>query len=211
MDPQVVKRESERIVQAAGGQTIDWLPWIDRKTVRAQDEVVARALILNAMLQIYFKAPVAIIRGWISSNGLDHRLSTWERSLLSKADADVTEDERVYVYWYIESLWALMWTGGVADSLPFDRGIPNHMSTLVPNLQKGEDGRAFAARFQVRPEDELFAMLDLYYRCHWFARSESMAGRSHPSFPYPVIAHRRRSLEWLFDPECDWDDVPMST
>ena len=211
MDAQAVKRESERLVREAGGETIDWLPWVNRRGTRSQEEVVQRALIMNAMLNIYFKAPVAIIRGWISSNGLDRGLSAWERSFLSKADVDIVEDEKIYIYWYIESLWALMWAGGITDALPFDKGVPNHMATLVPNLQRGEDSSAFTSKFVLRPEEDLFKMLDLYFRCHWFARSEDTQGRSHPSFPYPIIAHRRRSLEWLFDPKCDWDDVPMST
>ena len=58
IDPEAVKRDSEAIIRRTGGEICDWLPFLDRDAKpREVEAVVRRALILNAMLQIYFKAP----------------------------------------------------------------------------------------------------------------------------------------------------------
>jgi len=61
---------------------------------RDADAAARRALVLNAMLQIAFKAPISVIREWIASNGLDGELSSSERAILEKDDGDLTEQER---------------------------------------------------------------------------------------------------------------------
>src|SRR5688572_1751341 len=102
IDPETVKRDSEAIIRRAGGDICDWLPFLDREAKpRELDGVVRRALILNAMLQIYFKAPVAVIKEWITRNGLADDLSESEREILDKEDDELTEQERINLYWYI--------------------------------------------------------------------------------------------------------------
>ena len=76
IDLDAVKRETEAIIRRAGGEICDWLPILDRDAKpRDLAAVVSRALILNAMLQIYFKAPIAAIKDWITRNGLANDLS----------------------------------------------------------------------------------------------------------------------------------------
>lgn len=71
LDPEAVKRDSEAIIRRAGGDMCDCLPFLERDAKpRELDAVVRRTLILNAMLQIYFKAPVAVIKDWITRNRL---------------------------------------------------------------------------------------------------------------------------------------------
>lgn len=72
-------------------------------------EVAERTLVLHAMLQIYFGAPIEVIASWIKTNQLDFSLSRHERSLLT--NGSVTEQETTNLYCYIEALWAMVWAG----------------------------------------------------------------------------------------------------
>jgi hypothetical protein len=212
IDPDAVKRESETVIRRAGGQICDWLPVLDRDAEpRELSAVVDRALILNAMLQIYFRAPVAVIKDWIARNGLGDDLSHSERGILEKDDPDLAEQERINLYWYIEALWALVWAGQLVPSLPFDEGVGYVLASLCPALQRNEDGSKFSNKMRLRPRDELFQMLDLYYRLHWWTRNAQLSGQDTGIVRLDIIMERRKALEWIMDPACDWDSVEMST
>src|SRR3712207_6507679 len=93
VDPLQTKKRSEQIILNAGGKICDWLPYLDQTQPRSLPELVGRALVMNALLNIHFQAPVPIIRGWIDSHGLAAHLSNSERALLSKSNADLSEQE----------------------------------------------------------------------------------------------------------------------
>jgi len=212
IDPEAVKRDSEAIIRRAGGDICDWLPFLDRDAKpRELDAVVRRALILNAMLQIYFKAPVAVIKDWITRNGLADDLSESEREILDKEDEDLTEQQRINLCWYIEALWTLVWAGQLIDDLPFDEGVGNVLASLCPALQRNEDGSSFFKKMRLRSRDDLFRMLDLYYRLHWWTRNSQLTGKDTGVVRLDIIMERRKALEWVMDAACDWDNVEMST
>jgi hypothetical protein len=213
IDPDAVKRESEAIIRRAGGQICDWLPALDTDhKPRDLGAVVRRALILNAMLQIYFKAPIAVIKDWITRNGIADDLADSEREILAKEDDDLTEQERVNLYWYIEALWALAWAGRLIDDLPFDQAVGNNLASLCPALQRNEDGSKLSKKMRLRSRDELFRMLDLHYRLHWWTRNAQLTGQETGVVRLDIIMERRKALEWLMDAEkCDWDSVETST
>ena len=75
IDPLEVKRRSEEAVLSAGGRILDWLPVIEMTEARPIKEVVDRALILNALLQLYLGAPSPIIAAWIDKESLRGALS----------------------------------------------------------------------------------------------------------------------------------------
>ena len=78
-----IKKESENIILEKGGKICDWLPWIETdKIIRSNEELINRALILNALLNIYFKAPIHIIKDWIEKHNLTSSLSNSEKELL---------------------------------------------------------------------------------------------------------------------------------
>ncbi|MBB3180805.1 DUF4272 domain-containing protein [Variovorax sp. Sphag1AA] len=118
IDCELIKRENEALIREHGGEICDWLLSPDQDTATRDAQAAARrALVLNAMLQIAFKAPISFVRKWIGSNGLDEELSRSERAILGKDDADLTEQERTNLYWYIEALWALAWAAGKVERL----------------------------------------------------------------------------------------------
>jgi hypothetical protein len=212
IDPQAIKRESEAIILKAGGQILDWLPHLEREDEpRDLRAVVRRALILNAMVQIWFKAPIEVISDWITQNGLADDLAESERAILAKENDELSDQELTNLYWNIEALWALVWVGSLIHDLPFNEGVRNELASLSPNLQQNEDDSKYAKKMRLRSKDELFRMLDLYFRLHWWTRNAQLTGKQTGDVEIDVIMERRKALEWVMDPDCDWDSTEQST
>ncbi len=210
--PHDVKAESERIIRTLGGEVLDALPWLDRTQPRESGQVADRALVMNALLQIYFGAPINVIDGWITSNGLRGSLSRRESQILRRSNAQLSEQDKVDLYWYVESLWTLVWAGQLIPDVPIPQPVGDHLASLLPNLQVGETGERFRARFSLRPFDQIYPMLDLYYRAHWYARDGQLGGYDTGVFNLDVIVERRKALEWICDRQVmDWDDAPADT
>lgn len=210
-DPARIKAQSEQTITAAGGRVNPWLPPLDVGQPRSVDEVVGRALVMNALVNVYFNAPIPVIRQWIEANGVEPHLTPRERALLAKTNAELGQQEKLDLSWSMEALWALLWAGSLADDLAWDRRLPNHMASLLPNLKLNEDGSTLGRRMRLRPHAELLAMLDLYYRLHWYAEDGRLNGYPTPGVDGSVVMERRKALEWVLDPETGWDEVDLST
>lgn len=166
---------------------------------------------MNALLNIAFQAPVSVIRDWIDANGLARHLSSAEQVLLTKSNEELSEQESTNLYWYIEALWALMWAGSLIPDLPIHQPVGDNMVSLAPNLQEAEGTDKFAAVMRLRPYEEMYRMLDLYYRVHWFTEDARINGYATGEISGDVIMERRKALEWLMDKSINWDNVPIDT
>lgn len=134
------------------------------------------------------------------------------RSLRDRARfLDIARGLAFNLYWYIEALWALMWVGRLIDELPFDEGVGSELASLCPAIQRNEAGTKLSGNMQLRTREDLFRMLDLYYRLHWWPWNSQLNGKDTGSVRLDVIMERRKALEWVMDPSCDWDNVEMST
>jgi hypothetical protein len=212
IDLAAVKRESETIIRKHGGQICDWLPSPDPDTQPRSVLVIARrALILNALLQISFKAPIPIIKQWIETNGLEGDLAESERVVLAKSNAVLTQQELTNLFWCIEALWAFAWAGGLTSDLQLNSPVGKNLASLCPNLQRNEGGAGFVETMRLRPHKELFCKLDLYYRAHWWTRNTQLTGQSTGDVSLDIIMERRKALEWVLDAKADWDNVELST
>jgi Domain of unknown function (DUF4272) len=210
-DPLAVKAESEARILAAGGRILDWLPHLDRGNPREAASICDRALTMHALLQLTFGAPREVIRQWIADNGLEASLSIRERALVA-GDEELGEQEGTDLRWYIEALWALAWAGSLIADIPVGQSAGAGLARLMPDLQVGERAAGFRARFAPRPYVELFAMLDFYYRAHWYARNGLREGTSTAPFDLDTIMERRKALEWACDADiADWDETPADT
>ena len=210
--PQGVKAESERVIKALGGKICDWLPVIERGEMRSAAEVADRALALHAMIEIAFGAPTEVIAAWIRENKLDAALSRQEQGMLARKREQLSEEELSSLGWSMEALWALVWAGGLIEALRVEKPIGNNLASLLPNIQRNEDASSFRSRFALRPAEEIHAMLDLYYRAHWYARDGRLNGYPTGAFDLDRIMERRRALEWLSDRTlADWADTPEDT
>jgi hypothetical protein len=211
IDPLEVKRQSDSAVLAAGGRICDWLPVIDMTKGRDIGAVIDRALVLNALLQLYFGAPSPVIADWIERESLRGALSVKADDLLRKPTGALTEQERRNLYWYIEALWATLWATRMIEEMPFDRGVEDFMATLCPNLRLNEDGTKFRRGMKLRTYPELYAMRDLSYRFHWWTRDAQFKGEDTGNVRLDIVMERRKALEWILDCETDWDDMPLCT
>ncbi|TGE26378.1 DUF4272 domain-containing protein [Hymenobacter metallicola] len=204
------KTESEGKVLLLGGRVCDWLPILDTPATRSVAEVQGRMSVLNALINISFQAPVDIIRDWLTQHGLLVFLSPEEETLLQKDNSELTEQELINLRWSLESLWALMWATGMTDELQPTEWCGDNMASLLPNLEAGEDNAKLAQVQQLRSTEELYRMLDYYYRLHWYCVDERLHGRE-ALVSESLVYERRKALEWVFSRAQDWDDVEMST
>ncbi len=101
--------------------------------------------------------------------------------------------------------------GQLIDELRFDEGVGNILASLCPALQRNEDGSKLSTKMRLRSREELFRELDLYYRLHWWTRNSRLTGKDTGAVRLDIIVERRKALEWVMDPACDWDRVDMST
>ncbi|MCB2409318.1 DUF4272 domain-containing protein [Hymenobacter lucidus] len=204
------KAESEGKVLALGGRICDWLPVLDTPAIRAAVEVQGRMSVLNALINISFQAPVDVIRNWLTQHDLLVFLSPEEESLLAKDNDELTEQQLINLRWSLESLWALMWATGMTDELAPTEWCGDDMASLLPNLEANEDNTKLTQPRTLRPEAELYQMLDYYYRLHWYCVDERLNGRE-ALVSESLVYERRKALEWVFSRAQDWDDVEMST
>ncbi|MCU0486762.1 MAG: DUF4272 domain-containing protein [Anaerolineales bacterium] len=211
-EPQGVKAESERTIKALGGRVCDWLPAHERGEMRSAAEVADRALTLHAMIEIAFGAPTEVIAAWIRENNLEASLSRQERALLARRRELLSEEELSSLGWSMEALWALVWAGGLIEALCIERPVGDILASLLPDIHINEDASSFRSRFALRPAEQIHAMLDLYYRAHWYARDGRLKGYPTGAFDLDRIMERRRALEWLSDRSLeDWADTPEDT
>ena len=190
LNPETVKKESEKIIENYGGEICDWLPWIDRTNSRPIQEIIGRALVMNALINIHFEAPTNIIKEWIESHDLMRYLTDDEKSLINKSNSELSEQEITDLYWYIDALWALLWATSIIDEMPFDKPIEDFMASLCPSLEQNEGIEKFATEMKLRTTDEIFRQLDLYYRLHWWARDASLNGKESGNVSLDIIMER---------------------
>lgn len=209
--PRAWKSRSEAILLNAGAEVCDWLPHMHETSPRDNYAVGNRALVLNAVIQIAFNAPIDYIAEWIHVNGLDSYRTKRETDFLSGARVFSKQDEADYL-WAIEALWSLMWAVGKFDNLDLDAQVPNNLAQCFPSLREFEPAGDFSSGIVVRPYVELYEMRDLYFRAHWYVRHARHTGRK-TVYPFiqDVVMERRHALEWVADSTTDWDDVDMST
>ena len=204
-----VKRRSEKIILNVGGEILDWLPTIDLAEPRSQDEIINRALILNAMFQLHMNAPKHYIANWLEDNYLLHALTPTEAAILSSQDA-LTEEKHYELYWSLESLWAIAWATDLIDDLPFNHEVGSELAMLSPNLQLNEDGSKYINTMQLRSIESVYAMTDLYYRVHWWVNNAVRTNQSTDGVIYNVVKERRKALEWILDRNKVWDQMDLS-
>jgi hypothetical protein len=211
VNPSRVKRSSEEQLRALGARTCDWLPIIDHTTPRDSKDIAARALVLDGLVQIYFRAPIDFIENWISQNGLEPYLSSSEIELLGKNQEHLPERELVNLHWSIEALWALMWIGGLVSDLPLDKPVRDTLASMLPSVKNQENASPFYENFKRRSYGEIYKMLDLYYRAHWYALDGRLNGYDTSPISLDIVVERRKALEWAIDSSSDWDHIDLST
>ena len=195
------KAQSEKLMIQKYKLTSE-LPLLIRSGIRTPEELIERALILDAFLHIHFKLPIEKVADWIKKEGLENALSMSEKKILSKSNDELDEDEKAQVFWYIESLWALLWAGKRINVITVNKPCEEFMAEICPSLANGEDGEKFRKKLRIRSLREVFFCFDLHFRLHYYAENED-----EPLLNPNIQKARRKALDWLISPEIDWDDV----
>lgn len=205
-----IKVENDTLIRNKGYRVNDWLPYLESTSLKPLEDIKGRILVMTALVNIAFEAPVEVIKDWIEKHNLSKHLSDWEKEILAKKNHDLTDFERSSLMWYLESLWALLWVTKMIDTLEAENHVGDNMASLLPNLQVGDNTEKIDNINEVRSEIEIYTMLDYYFRLHWYCVDERMNGRQ-PKLNEGQIYERRKSLEWVHDVESIWDEVEMST
>ena len=211
MDLNKIKTENEKIILRLNGEVCDWLPSCELTTMRSPQEIIDRALIMNAMINIAFNAPIEDIKKYINNNNLTSSLSDAEIAILALSQDTIEEQDKVNLHWYLESLWSLIWVMSKFDELSINKPIPDDMIDYCPNLQNEEGPEKFNQNIQLRPFEEVYSMRDLYYRAMWCARHFNLNAKSNDNFNMSLIMERRRGLTWCLDNDSDWDNIAQNT
>lgn len=205
-----VAAASEISILSRGGEVLPTLPYLDRSEIRPQSDLVGRALALNAIIDLNFKVPAAVVRNWIVENKVLSFLTEQEASLLGREADGISQQEKTDLAWSLDALWALMWAGSLVDELDFSAPIPDSMYDLCPHIRDGEGPEKFSNRMKIRSFDEIYRSLDLYYRLHWYAFQNQLRDEL-GVFDLSRFIERRKALEWLLSPNADWDSVSLNT
>lgn len=205
-----IKKINDTIITQKGYRVNDWLPILERPTLKNIEEIKGRMSVMSALINIAFKAPTYIIKEWIKKNNLVKFLSNSEKKILEKENVDLTDFEISSLRWYLESLWAFLWLTKMIDKLDAETHVGDNLALLVPNLQKGENNQKIENIKEIRSEIEIYTMLDYYFRLHWYCVDERRLGKQ-AKLNEGQIYERRKSLEWAHNIENDWDNVEMGT
>lgn len=212
LDLSTVKRLSEQYIRSHGGEICDWLPSIGLEEIKLRDveEVSARALVLNVMVNVGFGAPVEIACNWLTENHLLDALTPDERMIIENSTNPV-EQIRNHLKWLVEGLWAAAWIGGLFEELLPDQSVSNSLASRFPSLRHNESAQHFYKTFSLRSADDIYQKLDLFYRSHWHVRNCELNGKDPAPFHSGVVQLRRQMLEWVLHKGTEWDDVDLST
>lgn len=207
---QEIKSKNDKIISEKGLRFNNWLPILETPALRSIEEIKGRMAVMNALINIGFEAPTFLIKDWIGQQNLSKYLSEEEKEILELENDDLTETQINTFLWYLEALWALMWLTEMIDNLDPEVFVGDEMASLLPNLEQGESNEKLEKLQNIRPEIEVYTMLDFYYRLHWYCVDERINNRE-ALLNEGVIYERRKALEWAFNRESDWDNVEMST
>ncbi len=210
LEKQEIKYNNENLIEKRGYRFNPWLPILENPQMRTLEDIKGRMSVMNALINISFEAPIPVIKDWIEQYNLTQHLSNWEKEILDKSNTELSHRESNTLRWYLEALWALMWATEMIDELDERKWCSDDMAELLPNLEQNENNEKIVALSRLRPEKELYSVLDYYYRLHWLCVDDRLNGKE-ALLNEGLVYERRKALEWLLNTENDWDDVEMST
>jgi hypothetical protein len=209
--PEKIKDTNTKMLRSNGIEVIEHLPFLDKPEFRDSEKIARRMMVLQALFQLHLDAPNEIIKKWLDENGLLDDLTEKELNFLDTQYEDLPEQSQTDIYWCVEAIWAFAWIGGLHNNLTFNTGVEDSLVTLIPNIQQSESTEQFISNFELRKQSEVFEMLDKFYRTHWFARNNNLAGGKSDKVDLDIIIERRKALEYAVYKELEWDDISLDT
>jgi hypothetical protein len=103
-----------------------------------------------------------------------------------------------------------MWAVKMIPDLDETQWCGKNMAMMLPNLEQEESNEKIEKISELKTDDEIYNMLDLYYRFHWYCVDERIKGVK-AKINEGLIYERRKALEWLMNKDSDWDNIEMGT
>ena len=211
IDPEEIKIKNTKTLRKNGIEVIEHLPHLETPEFREPKQVAKRMMALLGLFQLHLEAPKEIIKAWIETNKLTETLTTEESEFLNQDYKELSEQNQINIYWYVETIWTFAWIGGLHSHLTFNTGVEDTLASYLPNIERNESAKPFIDKFKLRSEVEIFTMLDKFYRAHWFARNNNLKGITSDKVDLDIIMERRKALEFACYKELDWDDISLDT
>lgn len=63
---------------------------------------------------------------------------------------------------------------------------------------------------RLRSYRSLYEMRDLYYRLHWWVNNARKTNESTCDVDFNIVLQRRKALEWILNPDYEWDTIDLS-
>ena len=210
-NPEKIKEENTKLLLKQGIEVVDHLPYIEKNKHRNDDEIAKRTIAMAVLYQLEFGAPKDFISQYLKENGLIDQLTAEETKLLEEDFDDITDQQKVNLSWSVEAIWALTWVCKKHRNLTFNTPVEDSLASTLPDFQASESINTLMSKFKSRPEVEVYKMLDLFYRAHWFARNNGLNGKESDLVNHSIIMERRTALEWVCNRKVAWDEVDLST
>ena len=212
IDYEDVKAASETAVLGWGGTTNQWLPIIGEGDIHLRDSADAarRCAALCAMTAVSEGMKCAQALAWLQKSGCESGLDETELDILLKHRSAPWKMRRLLAG-HREALWAAAWVGGLCDDLTPVDGVPKELAKALPNPRRGGTAEQILDKYRLRPLEELYRKLDLFYRAHWHEVNSRLSGQPTGRFRPEQIVPRRWLLEWVMNSEAEWCEVDLST
>ena len=193
-----VRERSRKLARRLGyPKPPDNLPPPTTGTLRTTDEILDRALVLNAVISCAYGLPTLAALDWLRGEGLLDGLTDEEQEFLVDVSEGLRVDELARKL-EVESLYALAWSLSLVDELDFDRGCGDEVARLMPDIEGGDDASELRASAERRDDDELYAALDLATCLAWAIGDEDLRLGLSPGDVEPyVVWERHRALTWV--------------
>lgn len=199
----------------------------DDEEVKLQDpkDVARRAIILWAVILRGEGVDQSEAKGIIDNFGLWDFIIKKEAHFLNDKDPD--PDLSASFVWRLESIWVLLWSLGLIESLDWPRGMCD-VESLVNIIKPNESNPDFIKNAKLISVTKILDAQELTMKIHWAIRDDYLNNRliadeldwrnEGGEFPtaspsVAIIEERHHTLNWLtnfLDPD-SWDDVDTPT
>ena len=206
-----IKAASSLKLKNLGLNDVVHLPILDEPSFRDDEAVAKRSLAMMGILQLMFNVPNNIIKEWLIENSLINELTDHEKYLLDTSFDRLNVQNQIDLHWTIECLWAFTWMAGKHKELTLNTSVEDTLEAMFPSIENKESIDEFIKDFKLRPEVEIFSLLDFFYRAHWIAENNSKSGIKNDKVNEEIILERRKALKWVCDSSLDWDEISLDT
>ena len=202
-----IKQESETRILQQGWGISTWMAPMGDPDMRDVEEIKNRLSVLNAQSYLIHGLSVKQVGQWLKVRNKLNDLSRNEILLLRRVQKyGISSFELNQLHGCFDCIWTLLWLFCKVDDLPANNP-PDNVRDLLPDLEKKDKNTLIDELDQMRPIGDIYAMLDFYYRLHWYCVEQTKQGKKTGFPPELRVYQRRKTLEWVYNKACDWDNM----